>query len=239
MLFAPGSRPAAADVERLLEATLPGRPQIARISHRPLANDGWLELLASGLTFDLRGLSPAEGASVPLFRHGFGLAPGQQSLECEAVALEPSVHVASGAAMVPVVRVLAGIAEVLCGLDTVCAVCWNPAASWMESGYFVRLVRSWLAGGAFPGLGLTGIERTGDGGIETDGLAFFTGQELRVEPLAGEAPADTVKLAVRTIDLLVRHGHVDSSYNLTGPAGEGLQIVPDPGGRLLRLWRTD
>jgi len=208
-----------------------------RISHRPIASEGWLELLASGLTFDLRGLAPAGAASVPDPRHRFGLSSGEPLQGLEAVSIVPSVHVASGAAMMPVVRVLVGIAELFCAISDIRAVSWNPSASWMEPGYFVRLIRAWLSGGAFPGLGLTGIGRDSDGGVKSEGLAYFTGQELRVEPLAGETPADAVKVAVRTIDLLVRHGRVVSTFNLTGPDGEAMQIIPDPGGRLLRLWR--
>lgn len=239
LLCEPGGRPTAVNIERLLESTTADHRQPARISHRPVGSEGWLELLASGLTFDLLGLVPAPTVDAISPRHRFGLPNDLVWQELEAVRLEPAVHVASGAAMIPVVRVMAGLAERLCAWESVRAVCWNPAGIWMEVGYFVRLIRAWLVGGAFPALGLTGIERTADGGMETVGLCFFTGQELRVEPVDGQAPADAVKLAVRAVDMLVRHGRVDKAFNLTGPGGEPLRIEPDPGGGLLRLWQVD
>lgn len=107
----------------------------------------------------------------------------------------------------------------------------------MEGGYFVRIVAAWIGGGAFPALGLTAFESTAGGGVESVGLAFFTGQELRVEPLAGEARVETVKLAVRAVDMLVRHGCVAERATLVGPAGEPLVVEPDAGGKVLRLWR--
>jgi hypothetical protein len=117
------------------------------------------------------------------------------------------------------------------------AVCWGPAGSWMDPSYFVRVVDGWLAGGAFPALGFTGIERNREGVVESDGLAFFIGQELRVDSRRGEPAADTVKLAVRAIDHLVRHGRMDRRQGLTGPGGESLLAEPTADGRYIRLWR--
>ena len=70
------------------------------------------------------------------------------------------------------------------------------------------------------------------------GLAFFAGQELRVEPGAGEVPAQTVKLAVRVIDHVVRHGPIRALSELQGPAGEPLLAEPSRDGQLVRVWRT-
>lgn len=52
--------------------------------------------------------------------------------------------------------------------------------------YFSRAVGGWQAGGAFPAPGLIGIERTYDGGAESDGLFYFVGQELRIERVAAK-----------------------------------------------------
>lgn len=139
--------------------------------------------------------------------------------------------------MVPVVRTMAILASQLARGLGAKAVCWQPAASWMDVQYFARIVEGWGPGGAFPALGLTGIERTADGGVESDGLGWFIGQELRVEPRSGEAAADTVKLAVRVIDHLIREGPVTARTALTGPQGEALLAEPSSDGRLVRLWR--
>lgn len=201
------------------------------------AGEGWLELLASGLTFDLIGLAPDEGAAIPSASHFFGLGREVAKEPFEAIAIVPGPHLGGGAAVLPVVRVMAGLARELALRLDARVVCWAPAGSWMDTGYFARIVQSWLEGGAFPALGFTGIERTPDGGVQSQGLCHFAGQELRVESRRGEAPAETVKLAVRAMDHIVRNGPIESRQELTGPSGELLLAEPLPGGRVVRLWR--
>ena len=183
LLFAAGTRPSAIDVERLFDAG----GAVARISSRRGAQDGWLELLASGLTFDLHGLAEGEACPVPPASHYFGLPRLEADFQLEAITLIPGPHIGGG--------------------------------------------------GAFPALGMCGVVRKPDGGVESQGLAFFVGHELRVEPRPGEPAAETVKLAVRMIDHLVRHGPIRAREALTGPGGEALLAEPVPGGRFVRLWR--
>src|SRR3546814_754178 len=204
LLFREGSRPAADDIARLLDAPDSGMP--ARISHRPEPSAGWLELLASGLTFDLRGLSPAAPAPYDPAPHayGFGAAPTDVSLE--AVALAASGHIAAGAALGPVLRMLFHLAANLAIRLPVEAVLWCPAETLMEPRYFSGTVFNWLSGGAFPALGLTALVSASDGSVVSTGLSYFIGQEMQMEGLKGEAPAESVKLAIRLVDYLVRHG---------------------------------
>ncbi|MFD2136398.1 hypothetical protein ACFSLT_16960 [Novosphingobium resinovorum] len=98
------------------------------------------------------------------------------------------------------------------------AVGWAPAQTWMEPRYFCRSVLNWLGGGAFPALGLTALLQAEDGSLASRGLAHFTGQEVQLEGRRGEAAADTVKLAVRVIDQLVRRG---ASWNPCGSTPVG------------------
>lgn len=170
-------------------------------------------------------------------RHGFGLPEGIDGSGLEGLLLMPGPHIAAGPALMPVVRVMCGLAARLATLDGVRAVCWRPAGSWIEPGYFARTVSAWLEGGAFPALGLTALVRTADGGLESEGLCFFIGQELRVEPVAGELASATARIAVRALDMLVRAGRQDETRQFAGPSGETLVIEPE-GDRLLRLWRA-
>lgn len=237
LLFAAGTRPSVEDVERLFAEAGQRIGKVARISSRRGMAEGWLELLASGLTFDLTGLIPGAAMPRPRARHFFGLAPQVAEGEFEAISLLPGPHIAGGEAMLPVIRIMAEVASALADGFACKVVCWQPAGCWMDSGYFARIAEGWSDGGAFPALGLTGIERTQDGGVESDGLAFFIGQELRVEARRGEGAADTVKLAVRVIDHLVRHGPLAAREELTGPDGEALLAEPSADGRFVRLWR--
>lgn len=237
LLFPAGARP---DADRVLQALASGPqgPATAIHASQPRgAGEGWLEILASGLAFDLIGLAPESGTEIPPARHFYGL--GRESCEAplEAIAVVPGPHISGAEATMPVMRVMAGLArELTLRLDAQ-IVCWAPAGSWMDASYFSRVVEGWLAGGAFPALGFTGIERTPDGGVQSQGFAHFAGQELRVESRRGEASAETVKLAVRAMDHILRHGPIDSRQELTGPSGELLLAEPVTGGRVVRLWR--
>ncbi len=235
LLFPAGGRASADAVAQLLAKPDAAAP--ARISSHRGQTEGWLELLSSGLTFDLAGLAdaPAEPLAEP--RHFFGLPRDAGSFAFECAVLRPGPHLSGAGAMVPVVRGMAALASRLArGLGAL-AVCWQPAGSWMDVQYFARIVDGWITGGAFPALGLTGIERKADGAVESDGLAWFVGQELRVEPRCGETAADTVKLAVRMIDHLVREGPVTARATLLGPDGETLLAEPRADGRFVRLSR--
>lgn len=139
--------------------------------------------------------------------------------------------------MIPVVRTIAGLAANLALPLPVKAVCWHLTASWMDPDYFVRIVVNWLSGGAFPALGLTAVEQTGDAGVESVGLSFFIGQEVRVEAVPEETSAETVKLAVRVIDYLVKEGPLNALHELKGPSGEPLLAEPSSDGRRVRVWR--
>ncbi|MBW8753345.1 MAG: hypothetical protein JF595_04230 [Sphingomonadales bacterium] len=237
LLFAVDARPTASDLERLLAA--PARSgRTARISHRPPDDQGWLELLASGLTYDLRGLAPSDAAPVPPPAQLYGLPADMEKFELEAIALEPGEHIAAGGPLLPVVRILLGLAAGLALELPVAAVCWNPAQSWMDPKYFGRIVLTWLSGGVFPALGLTCLQPGADAALESSGLAFFTGQEIHVPHHAGEPGSDTMRIAARAIDHLVRNGPLERAEALPGTSGELVMLEPSPDGRQVVVARS-
>jgi len=239
LFFAEGKRPSARAIERALAGVASGAGSTrARISHLPEGDAGWLELLSSGLTFDLSGLAPGPGADLPERRQVLGLSPDTLAAKLEAVALVPGPHVSAGAALLPVLRVLCGLAAALAQALPVEVVGWRTAGTWMAPAYFTRIIDAWLAGGAFPSLGLTALELTEGGAVVSNGLAFFTGQEVRVEPVEGATPAETVKLAVRIVDLLVGQGAVLTDEELAGPDGSVISARPDRGGGLVTVRRS-
>lgn len=239
LLYAAGERPTVDDVARLLDQPVDVGGQSARISHRPTESEGWVELLASGLTFDLSGLAPAPVMHPVPSAHLFGLSADVEGPALEAVMLTPGEHTAPGAAMLPIVRIMCGLGARLASLGSVKAICWNPAQSWMEPGYFKRIVSTWLGGGAFPALGLAALSRTPDGTLESNGLAYFTGQEMRVIALPAEPPAATAKLAIRMMDLIVRKGRVREPFDVPGPDGKLLHVEPSSGSEIVLVCRDE
>ena len=212
-------------------------PPSFSVSHQAGAGDGWLELLGNGLTFDLAGLAPAPAQDLPQLVYRYGFASGHEIPALESITLRPSAHLAGGANLMPVVRSMAGIAADLCALADVAAIAWHPARSAMEPAYFARVISKWLEGGPFPALGLTALARDIDGGLRSEGLAFFTGQELRIEPIPNANPAQAGKIAVRLIHSLVSMAAIASPCDLSGPEGERLVAEPSGNGRFLRVWQ--
>jgi len=237
LFFDHGTRPDADIVARLVAASADaGLP--ASVSHRPAPEAGWLELLASGLTFDLIGLDPGAPGRMTQVQQHFGFGEDDVPGEGEAVELVPSGHIVSGAGLQPVLRTMMGLAANLALELPVRAVGWAPAQTWMEPRYFCRSVLNWLGGGAFPALGLTALLQAEDGSLASRGLAHFTGQEVQLEGRRGEAAADTVKLAVRVIDQLVRRGRIVEPLRIDA-GGQALLLEPSQVGKLLLVWRED
>jgi hypothetical protein len=201
------------------------------ISHRPAPHEGWAELLAHGLAFDLVGLAPAGPAPAPQPRHHYGIA----ACHGEAVTLQPGAHLSGGEGLLPVVRTTAALGSALAGLDGVVAVVWHPARSACAPALFRAGVDGWLAGGAFPVLALASLELGADGAFRSEGLAFLLGQELRLDSLADGDSAKAGKIAARLIHTLVEEGAVLEAAEFTGPGGERLRAQPTDNGRILRV----
>ena len=237
LIFAEGQRPDLDAIAAL--ASVPGSVMPFAISHIPDPDcagpgpaQGWVELLAGGLTFDLHGLAHGQPSAYPAPGALLGLAEAPAG---EALALQPAPHLADGPGMLPAVRVLAGIGTRLAGLPGVLAAHWGPASCWMTIKYYCGVVTEWLDGGAFPALGLTSLRREPDGAMTSLGLDFFTGQELRFEPDRRLPPAAIAKAAVRLVHSLVESGPLRARTEYAGPDGIVLLVEPVRQGRLLRV----
>jgi hypothetical protein len=219
-MFAPGQRPDARAIQKLAEQTK--HPGTFAISHWPAEGEGWLELLAMGLTFDLAGLAPSELLPLPAVAHFFGVDRSLAAAELEALTLRPGPHLVAGANLLPVIRIMAGLGATLAQLPGVRAIGWNPARSWMAPASFASAVEGWLGGGVFPALGLTALVPTPDGGCESEGLSLFTGYELRIEPIPNKPTVEAAKLAMRIIHQLIERGG-EMVPELRGLGGEPLK----------------
>lgn len=199
--------------------------------------EGWLELLANGLTFDLTGLAPQVGSEMPELAHSYGLPAGFEAREHQAILVRPGPHLAAGGAMFPVVRTLAMIAANLTDLAGVKAVAWHPARAISDADYFRRSVLRWIEGGVFPGLGLAALVPTDDGGLQSEGLSLFTGQEMRMRPEVVTDRAEASKIALRLLNWLVENGRITESFDFTGPSGETLRLEPVENFGFVEVWR--
>lgn len=193
-----------------------------------------LELVLNGLAFDLTGLGADAPARLPRLAHRFGLEDIDLR-EAHPVAIVPGPHLVGGEAMPPIVRSQLTLALQLAKLRNLVALAWLPARSCMSVDYFTAVVPDWLRGGAFPALGLTAVAPSLDGGLQSEGLAFFTGQELRIEPELAEDRAAAFALAVQLIRELVEHGPIADTLRKPGPAGAELMLEPSANGKFVRV----
>jgi hypothetical protein len=244
LLFAAGCRVDAGSIRQLAEKQAgfsisldPGAESTRDDAAPGEPGQRWLELLANGLTFDLVGLAPGAPAEPPPRAHTYALAANVEPVGMEALTLRPGPHLSGGQAMIPVVRSLARLAATLAQIEGVRAVAWHPARSWCGPEHFRQGVLRWVEGGVFPGLGLTALAVNADGGMHSEGLALFTGQELRVEPELMRDKAAGAKMALRLIDYLVDLGRIDAPRRIDGPDGEPLRLEPSANGRFVRAWR--
>lgn len=230
--FPQGRAPSAQDVLDLLKQAADAA-RVFTITHRPQDDDDWLELLSSGLTFDLCGLSGALRAPDVAMRYGVA---ADTDLDHSAwLRLAPGEHLSGGRSQLPVVRVMAGVVLALLDLPDALGVAWGPARTLMNAEHFRRIIPGWLKGGAFPALGLTALSRDAAGAVVSDGLSFFTGLELRIEPLLAKQPGLAGKIAVRLIHSLVEGWTVKESTEVEGPEGEILGVIPEEDGKILRV----
>lgn len=230
LVFAEGQRPDLVAVTAHGSDAGAGVP--FSISYAARIEDGWAELLAMGLTFDLAGLSPGPAGPAPEAGTLLGLLEAPQG---EVLTLAAGPHLGDAAGMIPIVRVLAGIGVRLCALPGVLSAVWRPASAWMTPTYFQKVVGKWLEGGAFPALGLTSLERDSDGSIYTRGLSLLTGQELRFAPDARLGAADYARIGVRLIHALIETDPLTVAHQFTGPDGEAVDVVPSTDGGWLRV----
>jgi hypothetical protein len=238
LLFSPGDRPTA----HAIRAHLAESAEFA-VSFDPAEGDRdapaeahWIELLASGLTFDLGGLAPGPAAVAPP-RKRSSAPEGDGADRLEALTLRPGPHLAGGIGMVPVIRMLAWLGAGLAGLKGTEAVAWHSARCWSAPEVYVDGVRRWVEGGVFPGLTLASLSLSPDMGLHSEGLALFTGQELRIEPELVDDRAEAAKLAVRLLDYLIERGWIAAPESIVGPDGAPLRLEPSANGRFVRICR--
>jgi hypothetical protein len=198
---------------------------------------GWIELLAGGMTFDLAGLAPAAAVPMPPMAHFYGFPARPDPASAEAITLMPGEQLRGAEHLLPVIRTMAGTAIRLAELADVTAVVWHPARCAMAPAIFAATVTAWLNGGAFPALGLTALFPDSDGAIRSEGLAFFIGRELRIEPIIGKNTTYYAKIATRLINQLVGSDAIHQPLDVMGPNGEQFSVEPSQNDGLLRAWR--
>ncbi|UYH55684.1 hypothetical protein N6L26_03755 [Qipengyuania sp. SS22] len=238
LMFDRGQRPDRAAVAAAL-ATIPRAVvshdpaqtdtahHVADPQQRATAGEHWLELLADGLTFDLLGLSPGPALAAPEVAYRYNCEI-DCLLDSEAIALFPGPHIAQGAHTLPIIRTLLGLGAALTdALEGVQTVCWPVARTAIAPRFFARTVDAWRAGGPFPALGMLGFDFDELGGLHSEGLRFFIGCELAIDPAVCRDRLAATRLAVRIVQELVGYQLPDGPQEFPAEGGEIFTLEPD------------
>ncbi|WP_152434498.1 hypothetical protein [Erythrobacter sp. THAF29] len=195
-------------------------------------------MLHDGLTFDLLGLAPGAGCSFPKTENSFDLKQSPGARRLEALHLVPGQHLAGAANALPVMQALIGLARDLINhFDDLEAVIWEPSSSAIGRRYFESVTTAWLEGGPFPALGLTAFRKTIDGALQSIGLDFWIGQELRIEPPLSTQRVEATRLGTRLVNQLVLVGGISNSERIVAPDGSRLVMRPSRNGKFVRVSR--
>ncbi|MEE4200129.1 hypothetical protein [Erythrobacter sp.] len=259
LLFAQGSRPDSAAIRGFVggdpalaisfdpaEAHLPDpvndsgalaqkeRQARGDTAHAPV----WLELLRDGLSFDLAGLAPGPAPRLPTIEHRFDLADAPIEGRYDVLHLAPGHHLAGGENTLPVARSLVALArDLVRHFETLEVVVWPPASSAIGRRFFESTTTAWLEGGPFPALGLTAFRETMDGALQSEGLGFWIGQELRIEPPLSRDQVAATRMAVRLVNQLLLVNGIKTSERVVAPDGNPLLMKTSRNGKFVRVWR--
>ncbi len=239
-LFAPDDRPDRDAVRELVTA-------IAGLSITAELGDGsalaaaeepvGFELQCSGLTFDLVGLMPGAPIPLPEARSWLAISSDDRLGQMRSLGVALGPHIRAGQADVTVLRSLLDLARILLeGLPQCRAICWTASGTIVAPAAFAELVQGWRSGGTIPAQMIVSVKQALGGGIETTGLAYFTGQELRLEPAVATDAGQATLLALRLSAQLVHRGRLTAAEDVSGPDGRLLRLEPSPNGRFVRVW---
>lgn len=194
------------------------------------------ELLYDGLAFDLVGLAPGRALNAPLPLHTLGGHAVVGKDMAEACALVPGPHCAAAAPSLPVIRSQMALAKViLSGATRPNTVIWGPASLAVSPDLFVRMISHWLEGGPFPAFSLVAFSAGTAGELRSEGLSFFTGQELCFEKDLAQDRPSVMRLAARLIHELVGAEPIETVRETSWPDVGSLRLVPTADGEFVRV----
>ena len=194
-------------VDDIIAASQPGGA--FAVSHVPPPEQGWVELLRDGLTFDLHGLSGGPVMDAPEVDQALGV-PVDQLAGAHALMLSPGPHLAGAGRLLPVIRVGVELALDLARIGSPLAIGWIPARNAIAPSWFQKAVSPWLGGGPFPAMALVSLRHDVDETVHSTGLKFLIGQEFQLSDSGSGGREYSTKVALRLVDWLVANGPVSA-----------------------------
>lgn len=197
---------------------------------------GAIALQRAGLGFDLAGLAPGIPLPVPHPLSARELPDDFAPASIAAVSLRLGPHIEAGRGNLAILREWFALAAALADALGAAGIVWTPAGLALGPALLARNLQAWTARGELPVTLLASFHPTLDGAVQSSGLAFFTGQEFRIEPqlVGGTQQVDT--LARLLFRHLVYAGPQSDTGHLSTPDGHPLRIEPVADGHSIRVW---
>lgn len=196
----------------------------------------FLELLCEGLTFDF-GFVPLEKMTQIGKLSGLSDSSDPDEGLFEILCFAVSAHLEAGVNRLPILRPMMALGATLATEIGGCAaVVWQPSRRCVAPRAFADSIDRWLAGGGLPVPELVDFRPALDGGIESLGLAFFHGQELRLEPELAAQGDVAIRVAARLADHMMLSGRLEQTEQVTAPDGTPLRLSPSANGKMVRVW---
>ena len=238
ILFARNARPTARQVRAdpaIADAVDALGPDLVRYDHAvDIAPPDGVALQSAGLGFDLVGLAPGPAIPVPDVGDGDVVERAARRSGTHACALRLGPHIESGRHSLAILRTWFHLGHAIAAAFGAPALCWAPGGVVMECEKVAAHLAAWDARSDVPVNLLATFRPTLDGAIQSRGLAYFTGQEFRLEPAL--LRGNEASLARLIFAHLFYAGPQLASGQLAAPDGCALRLQPSGNRRFLRVW---
>lgn len=161
------------------------------------------------------------------------------SIGC-GVSISLGTHVAGGERVPAIIQALLEVARRLGSSLGAQAVIWHPAGVVSGFAYFSEAVGDYSAGGAIPVLALVNFKAGSDEVINSTGLSYLSGQELRVARSTMDN-SDMMRRVVRVVHDVAVNGQISETVKLDGIEPEEiveLQPLPEYGLLQMKVYST-
>jgi len=195
-----------------------------------------LRAMIGGMTFDLVRHSVQEteqSLAANGLEHIFCERPVKQ---LSGISIAISENIAVGKGNETINRTLLQLARHIGQSIKADSIIWQPAQLHIGFDYFVGAIEHYIAGGPFPVLVQIAISATPEGEMQTRGLSYFAGQEIRMSAPTNYAANEVVKRLVRIAHDIATNGRIEEESEQDGfIPGETLTIIPDEDGQSVEI----
>jgi hypothetical protein len=185
------------------------------------------KIITDGMVFELDLFSEEETENILNQNCGatlFGTAAEKGSA---GIGLWLGEHLENGRHLPSINRALLKVAKILGQAVSATHICWHPARQSIDFGHFEEAVDDYLAGGPTPILIQIAITKNTDSALQTQGLSYFSNQEITLAETPNLSESEALKRLVRISHDIAINGKIDNVLEVDGlDKGERITFKP-------------